>query len=66
MSSILIQPKDAMEFQLLTALLSKMKIASTILSEEEWEDWGLSLLMNDVDRSDKVSRESVMAKLRAA
>lgn len=66
MNSILIQPKDAVEFQLLTALLSKMKIASTILSEEEWEDWGLSLLMNDVDRSDKVSRESVMAKLRGA
>ena len=66
MSSILIQPKDALEFQLLTAMLSKMKITSTILSEEEWEDWGLSLLMTDVDRSDKVSRESVMAKLRAA
>lgn len=66
MSAILIQPKDAAEFQLLHSLLAKMKIAATVLSEEDWEDLGLSMLMREVERTDTVSREAVMAKLRPA
>jgi hypothetical protein len=64
MSAILIQPKDNSEFQLLTTLLSKMKVSAKILADEEWEDLGLGLLIKEVDQSDTVSRESVFAKLR--
>lgn len=66
MDTILIQPKDRTEFELLVDLLSKMKVASKILSEEDLEDLGMGLLLKEADRSDVVSRESVMAKLRLA
>lgn len=66
MTAIIIHPKDAAEFELLSALLKKMKIKSKTLSQEELEDVGLALLMKDADRKDQVGRESVMAKLRSA
>ena len=50
--TILVQPEDLAEFQLLTGLFTRMKVATTMLSEEEWEDLGLSLLINEADRSD--------------
>jgi hypothetical protein len=61
---LLIEPKDAREFQLLTDLLSKMKVKTKVLSLEEKEDIGLAELMKETDRSIKVSRENIMNKLR--
>lgn len=63
MNSLLITPKNAQEFQLLTDLFSKMKIKTKVLSIEEKEDLGLSILMQDADRTERVSRESIMEKL---
>ena len=63
MKSIIVTPKDTNEFRFLTGLLHKLKISARELSEEEIEDFGLSLLMKQADRSKKVSRESVMKKL---
>ena len=45
-------------------LLCKLGITSHVLTDEEVEDFGLSLMMKNVDRSKKVSRETVMKKLK--
>jgi len=63
MDSILITPKDAQEFQLISELFDKMKIKSKVLNLEEKEDLYLSQLMKEADRSKKVSRDSIMKKL---
>ena len=65
MSGLLISPKTQSEYKLLHDLLKKLGIKSTPLSEAEMEDLGMSYLMKKVDRSKKVSRESVMKKLRS-
>lgn len=44
-------------------MLKKMRISARQLSEEEREDFGLSKLMKQVDRSEKVSREEIMKTL---
>lgn len=63
MPSILINPKNRDEYLFIEKLISKMNIHYTVLSDEDKEDIGLSLLMKKADRSHKVSRESVMRKL---
>jgi hypothetical protein len=66
MQTILIEPKDASEYSLITALLEKMRIRMKILnlSDEEKEDLGLLMMMQEVDWSETVSRDSIMSKLR--
>ena len=63
MKSIIVTPKDTNEFKFLTGLLNKLKISARELTADEIEDFGLSVLMKQADRSRKVSRESVMKKL---
>lgn len=65
MESILINPKNKEELRLLSDLLAKMNINSKVLSEEELEDMGLTVLMRDTDRSQKVSRQDIMQKLES-
>lgn len=64
MSSIVINPKSKKELQFISELLDKLGVSSKVLSDEELEDLGLSLLMKDVDRSDIATEEEVMAKLK--
>jgi hypothetical protein len=64
MNGILISPKSVSEYKFLNDLLDKLGIQNAHLSESELEDLGMSYLMKKVDRSRKVSRESVMRKLR--
>jgi hypothetical protein len=63
MKSIIVTAKDIKEFKFLKGLLSKLKISARELTEEEIEDFGMSILMKQADRSRKASRESVMKKL---
>ncbi len=63
MKSIIITPKDTDEFKFLSGLLKKLKVSAHELTEEEIEDFGMSILMKKVDRSKKVSRDSIMKKL---
>jgi hypothetical protein len=50
MGTITIEPKDAVEFQLLFLMLKKMKIKIKVnLSDEEKEDLGMAILMSEVD-----------------
>jgi hypothetical protein len=41
-----------------------MKIKTKVLSLEENEDYGLSELMKNLDKTKTVSRETIMEKLR--
>ncbi|MFA6571007.1 MAG: hypothetical protein WCT77_07195 [Bacteroidota bacterium] len=64
MNSILITPRNAQEFQLIADIFSKMKIKTKVLSFEEKEDIGMIELMKQSNRNKKVTRESIMKKLR--
>ncbi len=64
MKSIVITPKNRSEFELLSKLFRKMGISSKTLTEEEKEDIGLSLMMREADRSKKVSKETILKKLK--
>ncbi|MCX6154477.1 MAG: hypothetical protein NT007_09975 [Candidatus Kapabacteria bacterium] len=60
MENILVSPKNKKEFQLITDLFSKMNIKTKVLSLEEQEDLIFGEMMKEADRSQKVSRDSVM------
>jgi hypothetical protein len=64
MSSIVINPKSPQELKFISELLQKLGVKSKVISDEDTEDLGLSLLMKDVDRSDIVSEDEIMAKLK--
>ncbi|MFY0598576.1 MAG: hypothetical protein JXR03_02815 [Cyclobacteriaceae bacterium] len=64
MSSIVINPKSSQELKFISELLKKLGVKSKVISDEDTEDLGLSLLMKDVDRSDVVSEDEIIAKLR--
>jgi len=63
MESLIVTPRNKTEFQLIFDLLQKMHISKRVLTQEEQEDLGLGLLMQQADRTQTVSREEVMAKL---
>jgi len=60
MNSIIITPKNKEELDLIKEILRRMNIASAILTDEEKEELGLIEMMKNVDRNEKVSRETVM------
>ena len=62
---MVITPKSQTEFKFINDLLKKLGISSATMTEEEIEDIGLSKMMKDVDKTKRVSKESVMRKLRA-
>ena len=64
MSAIVINPKSSEELKFISELLEKLGVKSKVLTDEDTEDLGLSLLMKDVDRSEKVSEAEVISKLR--
>jgi len=63
METLIVTLKDKHEMQLVSDMLKKMKINAKKLSDEEREDIGLSKLMKQANRSEKVSREQVMKSL---
>ena len=64
MSSIVVSPKSQKELQFITELLNKLGVRSKVLSDEVLEDLGLSVMMKDVDRSEVVSEDEIMRKLK--
>jgi hypothetical protein len=66
MQTILIETKDAAEYGLISALLEKMKIRMKVLNltDEEKEDLGLLMMMQEADLNDTVPESEIMAKLR--
>lgn len=67
MQTILIQPKDAEELNFIKALFERMEIKTIVLNltDEEKEDFGLGLMMQEVDRNDTVPVEDVLRKLKS-
>lgn len=65
MESIVITPKNRTEAKLITDLFDKMNISIKVFSEEEKEDMGLVAMMKEADRTEKVSREEIMRKLKS-
>ena len=63
MQSLLITPKDGTELELLSALLSRMNITTTIIDEEDKEDIGLGILMQEANRNEQASQESIFKAL---
>ena len=64
MKALLVQSTDPSELNFIAELLKKLGVKSNAISEEELEDLGLSMLLKNVDRSKKSSREAVMKKLK--
>lgn len=65
MKAMVITPRSQTEFKFINDLLKKLGISSATLTKEELEDVGLSKMLKAVDKTKKVSRESIMQKLRA-
>ncbi len=65
MKTIVISPKSSTEMRFIYELLKKLSIPTRVLSDEEKEDLGLSILMREVDTTKKVSRETIMRKLKS-
>ena len=63
METLIVTVKDKHEMQLVSDVLKKMRINAKQLSNEEREDLGLSKLMKQANRSEKVLREQVMKSL---
>jgi hypothetical protein len=60
MKAIVVSRKNRREFKFLSDLLKKLDILSSIVSEEEVEDLGLSKMLKKVDKTKKVSKESIL------
>lgn len=65
MSSIVISPKNQQELQFISKLLQRLGVNSKVLSNEDTEDLGLSLLMKETDRSDFATEDEIMSKLKS-
>jgi hypothetical protein len=64
MKAMVITPKSPGEFKFINDLLKKLGISSATMTEEELEDIGLSKLLKSVDKTKKVSKNSIMQKLK--
>lgn len=64
MESLLITPKNKVEQKLLSDLLTKMNIKVSVLSDEDRESLGMAALLKEADRSKRVSRETILQKLK--
>lgn len=61
---MVITPKSQTEFKFINDLLKKLGIASATMTEEELEDIGLSKMLKAVDKTKKVSKETILQKLK--
>lgn len=64
MKAMVITPKSKDEFEFINDLLKKLGISSATMTEEELEDIGMSKLLKTVDKTKKVSKKSIMQKLK--
>ncbi|MBU6325593.1 MAG: hypothetical protein KJS92_08910 [Bacteroidetes bacterium] len=66
MKAILIKPETTADLEFILSLMQKLGTAVQIVDSEELEDLGMSLLLRDADRNQKVSRAEVMKKLKTS
>jgi len=65
MKAVIIKPKSATELKFINDLLKKLGVDSSTVSKEEIEDIGLSKAMRGVDKNKKVSKVSIIQKLKS-
>jgi hypothetical protein len=65
MKALLVQSSSDTEIKFISDLLKKLGVSSRLMNADEIEDYGMSVLMKEVDRNKKVSRETVMKKLKS-
>lgn len=65
MKAVIIKPKSATELKFINDLLKKLGVDSSTVSREEIEDIGLSKAMRGVDKNKKVSKVSIIQKLKS-
>ena len=65
MKAMVITPKNQGEFKFINDLLKKLGISSATMTEEELEDIGLSKMLKEVDKTKKVSKLSIIQKLKS-
>ena len=63
MKAIVVTPKSDTEFRFVSDLLKKLGIGNSALTKDDIEDIGMLKLLNNVDKSKKVSRNVIMKKL---
>lgn len=64
MKAMLITPKNQDEFKFINDLLRKLGVSAATMTEEELEDLGLSQILKTADKTKKVSKSSIMHKLK--
>ena len=65
MKALLVKSNSETEIKFITDLLKKLGVSTSVMDTEDIEDYGMSVLMKEADRSKKVSRETVMKKLKS-
>jgi hypothetical protein len=65
MRGVVVTTKSQSEYKFLLDLFKKLGLSSAPVSEEELEDLALSKMMKAVDKKKKVSRETIMQKLKS-
>ena len=65
MKGLVIKSKSETEFKFVSDLLKKLGISTSTITQEELEDLGLLKLMQSANKTKKVSRDVVMAKLKS-
>lgn len=65
MKTIIVTPKNDSELKFISELLKKLGVSSRILTQSDKEDIGMSILMHEVNRKEKVSESEIMKKLKS-
>ena len=65
MKALLVKSKNETEMKFISDLLKKLGVSTRVMDTAEIEDQGMSILMKNIDRTKKVSRDAVMKKLKS-
>ncbi len=64
MKALVVKSKSASEMKFISDLLKKLGVTTRLMDINEIEDYGMSVMMKEADRNKKVSRETIMKKLK--
>lgn len=64
METIVVQPSNGKELKLLKEFLQNSSIKNRVLSEEDKEDFVLSLMMQETDYNDTVNTDDFIKQLQ--
>ena len=65
MKTLVIKSKNQSELKFISNLLKKLGVSVRLMDIDEIEDRGMSILLKQANRNKKVSRETIMKKLKS-